>query len=190
MANITFEIVKDGNVEQCRELCNELMSFQASQGKYHPEILAWMNFDNRLKPSFEGAQTKYLVVMKDAGVPVGYVYAAVDSFVEQARNMLPPWAPTDGEDIKGFFPAWLEAPQKTGGLNNLFVREEYRKTGAGKQLFTMAMGWLESFDEIKYSFVHVSNGNENAYNFYQKHGFKFSHDVAGGFIKCLYKEKA
>ncbi len=185
MGNITFELVTDENVEQCRELCNELMAFQASKGKIMPEILAGMNFDNRLAPSYANAQTKHLVVMKDDGVPVGYVYSTMDYVPEAARTAAPPWAPKVGT---GFFPDWLELPQWVGGVNNLYIKDAYRKSGAGQKLFDMAMDWLKSFEDCKIILIHVSNGNENAYKFYEKNGFTFSHDVFGGFIKAVYKK--
>ena len=49
MENITVEIVQDGNIEQCRALCDELMAFQKSQATLSPESFDFMNFDTRMK---------------------------------------------------------------------------------------------------------------------------------------------
>lgn len=37
MKGIMFEIIQDENIEQCRELCNELMLFQKSKAFFEPE---------------------------------------------------------------------------------------------------------------------------------------------------------
>ena len=42
MKSITVEIVEDGNIEQCRELCNELMAFQKSKAVIAPEVFDLM----------------------------------------------------------------------------------------------------------------------------------------------------
>ena len=55
---IIFKEITDGNVEICRGLADALMAHQADHGKIHPEVLRAMNFDNRLKPSFEKAKEK------------------------------------------------------------------------------------------------------------------------------------
>jgi hypothetical protein len=47
------------------------------------------------------------------------------------------------------------------------------------------MRWLTSFDDVCLIYVFISNGNEAAYRFYTAHGFVFSHDVLGGFIKAV-----
>lgn len=61
--------------------------------------------------------------------------------------------------------------------------------GIGSKLLNKAMEWLESFPDVNVSFVYISNGNDNALDFYIKHGFTFSHDVFGEFIKAAYKFK-
>jgi GNAT superfamily N-acetyltransferase len=72
MAEITYKSITDGNIEICRDLCDALMAYQAEKGVIHPEVLRAMNFDNRLKPGFEGAAEKQLIVALDGGKPVGY----------------------------------------------------------------------------------------------------------------------
>ena len=49
------------------------------------------------------------------------------------------------------------------------------------------MDWLESFADVNLTFIYISNGNDEALNFYLSRGFTYSHDVFGGFIKAVYK---
>lgn len=188
MHNITFEIVQDGNIEQCRELCNELMAFQKSKATMMPECFDAMNFDTRMKRSFENALRSQVVVAKDDGIPVGYVFSTIDVVEEADRSALPDWAPK-GENCLGFYPDWVQLPQKIGCLSNLYLRDAYQKGGIGTKLFNMTMEWLESFPDVNLTFVYISNGNDAALSFYLKHGFTLSHDVFGGFIQAAYKIK-
>ncbi len=64
---MNFEIVTEGDIEQCRALCNELMQHQYKMSVQQRHIFAGMNFDTRLKPSFENASEKMLVIAKDEG---------------------------------------------------------------------------------------------------------------------------
>lgn len=189
MNNITIEVVTDGNIEQCRELCNELMTFQKSKATLAPEAFDTMNFDTRMKKSFEHALASQVVVVKDNGIPVGYVFSTID-LIEEQNGSIPDWAPVeDLETCKGFYPEWVQLPKKIGCLNNLYIRDEYRAMKLGSKLFDMSMAWLESFADVDLIFVYVSNGNDAALHFYLSRGFTYSHDVFGGFIKAVYKEK-
>ncbi len=178
MRKIAFEIVQDGNIEQCRELCNELMIFQKSMAYFEPERFDAMNYETRMKKSYEAALERQVVVVKDSGVPVGYAFSAIDSL--------------DGMKDSPFrlLPQRDDLPQKIGCLSNLYVKEEYRGTGLGSKLFDMSMAWLDSFEDVGLIYVFISNGNDDAYNFYIRRGFAYSHDVLGGFIKavCLHKK--
>lgn len=185
MANITIEIVKDGNIEQCRDLCNELMAFQKSKAYIAPEAFDGMNFETRLKTSFEHSPCSQLVVVKDNGVPVGYVFSTIDSVSDGDKAYIPEWAPVNaGEKVSGFYPDWEDFPEKVGCLSQLYFRDEYRGLGLGGKLVGMAMEWLGSFSDCNLAFVYISNGNEDAYDFYLRKGFVYSHDVFGGFIKA------
>jgi GNAT superfamily N-acetyltransferase len=189
MENITMEVVKVGNIEQCRELCNELMAFQKSKATIAPEKFDMMNFDTRMKKSFENALESQVIVVKDKGIPVGYVFSTVDR-VENSERVIPDWAPkVDPENSKGFYPEWVKLPQKIGCLNNLYLRDQYRGVGLGSKLFERSMEWLESFTDVDLVFIYISNGNDAALQFYLSRGFTFSHDVFGGFIKAVYKYK-
>jgi len=183
MRNITFEVVTDGNIEPCRELCNELMAFQKAKAVITPEAFDSMNFDTRMKKSYENALASQVILVKDDGVPVGYVFSTVDE-IDSSKISYPAWAPKEG---MGFYPDWVKLPQKIGCLNNLYVRDGYRDMRLGSKLFDMSMDWLDSFSDVDLVFIYVSNGNDAALNFYLKQGFTYSHDVFGGFIKAVYK---
>ena len=44
---------------------------------------------------------------------------------------------------------------------------------------------LKQFDDVEDYFIFVSNGNENALEFYQRKGFTVSHEILDGFITVL-----
>lgn len=62
---IRYEDLSSGDVDVCRELCNELMELQAARSRRYRAALEYMNFDNRLKPAFESAAEKFLYVAFD-----------------------------------------------------------------------------------------------------------------------------
>jgi hypothetical protein len=47
------------------------------------------------------------------------------------------------------------------------------------------MKWLKQFDDVEDYFIFVSNGNNNALEFYLRKGFSVSHDILNGFITVL-----
>lgn len=188
MQNITIETIEDGNIEQCRELCDTLMAFQKSKAHIQPECFDLMTFDTRMKKSYENAFRSQVVVVKDDGISVGYVFSTIDNVTIRDKDAYPDWAPVS-ENSMGFYPGWVELPQKIGCLSNLYLRDEYRGLGLGTKLFDMTMEWLESFSDVDLIFVYISNGNDAALKFYLDHGFIFSHDVFGGFIQAAYKRK-
>lgn len=53
----------------------------------------------------------------------------------------------------------------------------------------MSMEWLMQFDDIEDYFIFVSNGNDNALDFYRNKGFSVSHEILGGFITVLRNSK-
>lgn len=180
MGNITIEVVKDGNIEQCRELCNELMAFQKSRATIEPERFDTMNFDTRMKKSYESSLENQVIVVKDDDIPVGYVFSTIED-TERSKG--------SGE-YSGLYPEWDTIPKKVGCLSNLYFQDKYRGMGLGSKLFEMSMEWLESFPDVDLIFIYVSNGNDTALNFYLNRGFTYSHDVFGGFIKAVYKFKS
>ena len=188
MTNITFTVVQKENIEECRELCNELMALQKSRATIGPECFDSMNFDTRMKKSYENALRSQVIIVKDNGLPIGYVFSTIDQVEESDRKAYPDWAPV-GENFIGFFPDWLELPQKIGCLSNLYLKDQYRGSGIGLQLLEKTLEWLESFSDVDLTFVYISNGNDGALDFYLSQGFTYSHDVFGGFIKATYRHK-
>lgn len=187
---IVYKEVLDGNVEVCRELCNALMEHQARVGVIHPEVLGAMNFDNRLKPSFEGSDEKQLIVAYDNGKPVGYIFSSANRETETSKSARPAWAAAlaSQSGTTGLYPDWLPVPGIVGCLNNLYVLPEYRGMHIASDLCARAMRWLCNLPDIKYIFVYISNGNDSVIDFYKKSGFVFSHEVFGGFIHAYYQK--
>lgn len=189
MAKIKIQDISNDNVEICRELCNELMAYQASKSRIATEALKAMTFDNRLKPSFESAQWKKLLVAFDGENPIGYGFAVVSDVKEESRNLVPAWANNiykEGQLI--FYPTEQELPSRLGTFNNLYIKTEYHGLGLGYQLSIQVMDWMKSVEGITGVYVYVSNGNEQVVDFYKRLGFQFSHEVLGGFITAYYKK--
>lgn len=187
---IKIEVLSDENIEQCRDLCNELMSFQKSLAIISPAAFDNMNFETRLKASFESSPINQIIIAKDNDIPIGYVFSTIENVNGGDKSHIPDWAPVNSShEVKGFYPDWSNFPSKVGCINHLFFKESYRGMGIGSKLLNMAMEWIESFPDVNVSFVYISNGNDAALDFYIKHGFTFSHDVFGGFIKAAYKFK-
>ena len=188
MENISIELVENEDIELCRDLCNELMAFQKSKAFIAPESFDMMNFDTRMKKSYQSALEKQVLVAKDKGNPVAYVFSTIEKITKEENVGLPGWAPPAKNSI-GFYPDWVKLPQKIGCLSNLYLKKEYRGTGLSVELCDKAMDWLKSFSDVNLIFVFISNGNDRALDFYLKRGFTFSHDVFGGFIKAAYISK-
>lgn len=58
-----------------------------------------------------------------------------------------------------------------GELDSIFVKEQYRKTGVGKRLVVQTLNWFKD-NQIKEIVVEVAEGNESAFSFYEKLGFR------------------
>jgi GNAT superfamily N-acetyltransferase len=60
---------------------------------------------------------------------------------------------------------------KVGGIESLFVEESYRGLGIGDALIKSALFWMdEKGAETK--MVSVAAGNEEAFRFYARYGFR------------------
>lgn len=51
------------------------------------------------------------------------------------------------------------------------------------------MNWLCSFQDIHDIIIFISNGNNQALDFYLNIGFKFSYEILGGFIIVLRNDR-
>lgn len=175
--NLTYEEISEENIEVCRDLCNELMAFQKSVATITPERFDTMSFETRMVPSIKSTVHNYIVVVKDEGKPVAYVYA----------NISPKEAYSN--EFATFFDLDSVKQKNVGCLSQFYIKEGYRKYGIGSKLFKMSMDWLNQFEDVEDYFIYVSNGNENALEFYKRKGFQVSHDILGGFITVLRNEK-
>lgn len=171
--DIKYEIIPNEKIEYCRDLCNELMVFQKSKTKIKPELFDSMNFDTRMIPSMKSAIYNYIVVVKDDDKIVGYVYSNISS------------KETYSNDFATFFDLSSVSRNNVGCLSQFYIKEEYRQKGIGSVLFDMSMKWLNQFDDVQDYFVFVSNGNNDALEFYKRKGFVFSHRILDGFITVL-----
>ncbi|MCL2873938.1 MAG: GNAT family N-acetyltransferase [Defluviitaleaceae bacterium] len=185
--NLEFEIVDIKDIEICRYLCDELMSYQKSKAILFPEAFNGMNFDTRMKKSCENTVDSQIIICKDKDKPIGYAFSTIETASKESAEFSPEWAPkSDSAEFRGFYPDWLEIPQKIGCLSNIYIKDEYRGIGLGYKFIEKSLSWLRNFSEVKYILVYISNGNDDALKFYQNNGFKFSHDVFGGFITAMF----
>lgn len=171
--NLVYEVIPEEKIEYCRDLCNELMAFQKSKAHITPELFDSMNFDTRLVPSVKNAIHNYIVIVKDADKIVGYVYANISPKEVYSNS------------FATFFDLSSVEKQNVGCLSQFYIKEEYRKYGVGSVLFKMSINWLKQFDDVDDYFIYVSNGNEDALEFYKRKGFTVSHDILDGFITVL-----
>ncbi|MCL2683134.1 MAG: GNAT family N-acetyltransferase [Bacteroidales bacterium] len=185
---MNFELLPTTNAESCRELCNELMAFQKEKAVIGKSCFDSMSFETRMLKSYNQSLEKQIVLALHEKNPIGYVFSTIDIILENARTALPDWAPKV-ENSLGFYPDWVELPQKIACLNNLYLKDAYRGHRLGTKLFHETMAWIEKFEDVKLTFVFISNGNDEALKFYLDNGFVYSHEVFGGFIKAAYKCK-
>ncbi|MEG0250833.1 MAG: GNAT family N-acetyltransferase [Peptostreptococcus sp.] len=185
--NISIEVIGADRITECKDLCNKLMAYQKSKAVLYPENFNSMNFDSRMKASYKNALRSHLVMVKDGAIPIGYIFTTVDEVTEENSQSIPDWAPRI-EGMENFYPKFFNKPQLVGCLNNLYIEKEYRGLGLGDKLYKMSMDWLSKMDDVKVISVFISNGNQAAYDFYIHEGFKYSHDVFGGFIKAAFRD--
>jgi len=175
--NLKYEVIAEENIEFCREICNELMVFQKSKAYIKPELFDTMNFDTRMVPSVKNAIHNYIVIVKDEEKIVGYVYS----------NISPKEAYSN--EFATFFDLDSVNGKYVGCLSQFYIKEEYRQYGVGSKLFNLSMDWLKQFEDIEDYFIYVSNGNDNALEFYKRKGFSVSHEILDGFITVLRSKK-
>ena len=171
--NITYEIVKDEDIECCRELCNNLMKFQKTKAYIKPELFDTMNFATRMVPSVKNAKHNYTVVAKDNNKIIGYVYSNICPKESYSNN------------FATFFDLSTVNKENVGCLSNFYLENGYRNKGIGTVLFEMSMEWLKKFSDVEDYFIFVSNGNDGALKFYKKMGFVYSNEILDGFITTL-----
>lgn len=185
MDAISYHDFENGEIHFLKDLCNRLMKFQADHARIRPEVMASMNFENRLVPDYHNTGRKYIAVAYDGDKPVGFAFASISQVGEDDILVKPAWA----QDIEGngFYPNDYEVPKTIGTFKLLYVDPEHRGYKIGGKLSEMVMTWLNSHEEIEDLWVFVANGNEKVGRFYEKYGFSHSHSVFGGFIEAYYQ---
>ncbi len=176
--SIHYEVISDDSIIYIKDLCDELMAFQKSKTHIHPEWFDNMCFETRMIPSIKSAKANFIILAKDNNEIVGYAYSNIcpkDTYSGGFATLEP----------VNFFDFDSVKSDDVGCLSQFYIKEGYRKTGIGTVLFEECMNWLNSFKSINDLFIFVSNGNDNALNFYQDKGFKISHHILDGFITVL-----
>jgi len=186
MINIKYVEFNEGNIDFLRNLVNGLMNFQAEHATIRKDVMASMNFDNRLRPEFASTPIKNMVVAYDGETPIGFAFASVSMVNEDDISAKPGWAESLGGI--GFYPKEYKIPTKIGTFKLLFVNENYRGYNIGWELSKRTMSWLRSQDGVEDLWVFVANGNEVVGSFYEKLGFKPSHEVFNGFITAYFQK--
>lgn len=159
---LRYAEIAAAEAEVCRDLCNALMTFQATVACLHPERLAGMTFESRMLPALAATHENLILAAFDDGadpdIPVGYAYASV---VDAAARRLGDDPLVDPAGVTG---------TRIGIFNNFFVAKTHRASGAGSEQFARTMALLESRGDIADIFVFVSNGNDAARAFYERRG--------------------
>ncbi|WP_164491557.1 GNAT family N-acetyltransferase [Staphylospora marina] len=176
--DIQFEVIPQERIHVVKNLCNELMAYQQSKARIHPEWFDGMRFETRLVPSVENAKANHLVVAMDGGEAVGYAYSNISSKYVYSNSFAT-------LDCDAFFDFDSVKGEDVGCLSQFFIKEAYRNRGIGSELFRRAVEWLRSFDSVEDVFIFVSNGNDDALRFYLRKGFRISHEILDGFITVL-----
>ncbi|WP_407311849.1 GNAT family N-acetyltransferase [Desulfosporosinus sp. SB140] len=185
MKAIVYKDYESGDIYFLKDLCNNLMRFQADRATIKPDVMASMNFENRLVPDFTGAERKYIAVAYDCEKPIGFAFAAVSKLKQEDISARPSWA----QEISGlgFYPEDYDVPKTIGTYKLLFVDSKYRGCNIGGQHSNMIMKWLNGHEDIEDLWVFVANGNEVVGKFYEKYGFVHSHTVFKGFIEAYWQ---
>jgi hypothetical protein len=120
MTTITYKVFKGENVDFLKALVNALMAFQAKFAVIHPEVMAGMNYDNRLKPEYKGSQNERMIVAYADEKPVGFAYGAISQVTSEHLTAKPEWA--EELDGIGFYPLDYDIPKTIGTFKLLYVR--------------------------------------------------------------------
>lgn len=176
--SIIYEVISQDNLEIIKDLCNDLMQYQKSKAGIHPEFFDSMCFETRLVPSVKGSKANYIVAAKDDDEVVGYAYSTVAPKTTYSGGFAT-------LSCDAFFDFDSVKNEDVGSLSQFYLKPGYRNRGIGSILFNMSMEWLSKFDETDDIFIFVSNGNDNALEFYLDKGFNISHQILGGFITVL-----
>lgn len=182
MEKIIYKAFEEGNIDNLKDLCDDLMRFQADSAVIRKDVMASMNFENRLLPDFKNTKRKYMTVAYDGDIPVGFAFVTVTDLSKEEMDIKPSWASDLGG--VGFYPMDYQVPKTIGTFKLLYVNDAYRGMNIGWDLSVRVMTWLRSQKDVEDLWVFVANGNEKVGGLYEKLGFKFSHAVFNGFIEA------
>jgi GNAT superfamily N-acetyltransferase len=176
--SVSYEIISEDNVFLIKDLVDELMAYQKSKAYIHKEFFDGMSFETRMPPALKSSKENFIVAAMDGDKIVGYAYSTIapkEIYSDDFATL----------KCHAFFDFDSVKTDDVGCLSQFYIKEGYRCRGIGSALFDRSMSWLRQHEHIKDIFIFVSNGNENALNFYLSKGFKFSHDILNGFITVL-----
>lgn len=176
--SISYEVISENNLESIKDLCNDLMHYQKSKANIHPEFFDNMCYETRLVPSVKGSKANNIIIAKDDDEIVGYAYSTVAPKTTYSGGFAT-------LHCDAFFDFNSVKNEDVGSLSQFYLKPGYRNRGIGSILFNMSMEWLGTFNEIEDIFIFVSNGNDNALEFYLDKGFNISHKILDGFITVL-----
>jgi len=176
--SINCEIVSEDNIFLIKDLVDELMAYQKSKAYIHKDFFDGMSFETRMPPALKSAKENFIVAARDGDELIGYAYSTIAPKEIYSDNFAT-------LQCHAFFDFDSVKTDDVGCLSQFFIKEGYRCRGIGSELFNRSMKWLHEHEQIKDIFIFVSNGNDNALNFYLSKGFKISHDILDGFITVL-----
>lgn len=145
---ITYKVFRGQNVDFLESLINELMTFQAEHASVHPEIMASMNSQNRLKAEFQGSDHECMLVAYDGEEAIGFAYGNTSQVTHENFTSVP----SIMAELRGkkFYPDDYELPKTIATFKLLYVKASYRGFSIGQQLTSQLMAWLKSQDVESY----------------------------------------
>ena len=153
-------VTKKEDVEVIRPLVDQLFKLQAERAdEKWKQILSSMTIESRLHPDFEAE-----------------VFPYADTQLIMVKDM-------DTNRYVGFAYSVMDRDQK-GNLKLYYLEEAYRGKGIGSKMFEDAMTFIEAHQPEE-TLIYVSDGNEQALNFYKSKGFKFKSLVWDGMVTEL-----
>ena len=107
----------------------------------------------------------------DVPYPDRFLEINIEKYIKymKSKQLTCVFAAVINDKIIGFVSASID--KKTGYIEDIFVKEEYRNMKIGNKLFSKILKWFDE-NEIKKIELHVSTGNESVLEFYAKFGFK------------------
>ena len=176
--SISYEIISEDKVFLIKDLVDELMAYQKSKAYIHKNFFDGMSFETRMPPALKSAKENFIVAAMDGDKLVGYAYSTIapkEIYSDDFATL----------KCHAFFDFDSVKTDDVGCLSQFYIKEDYRCMGIGSGLFDRSMSWLRQHEYIRDIFIFVSNGNENALNFYLCKGFNVSHEILNGFITVL-----